>query len=110
MILQPEAVQQFGSDWKIAPQDVKDFVIEIETLQTTLSITHTNISVNPEFKKAFKMNHLPKQWGPQVTSPRIPVLLLEFCRPRLEKLLRELQPNQWDRIQKALKADKLRNS
>jgi hypothetical protein len=100
-----QIVQQFGSDWKSAPQDVKHFVVEIEALRMTLSITHSNILVNSGFRKAFEGELSSKAMEPAGDATLNTGFTLEFCKSGLEKLLGEMQPkercrsSQWDRIQ-----------
>ena len=49
-----QVVFQFGSDWKDAPKDLKDFVNEVQSLKVVLSETNTNFIQDKDFNEAFR--------------------------------------------------------
>jgi len=113
-----QLVVQFGTDWKDAPKNVKSFMNELGILQTVLSVTNTNILVNPDFAAAFqnRASVLLSQLGANAPSTTDTNLMLEICRKELASLLEELQKGKeghrlgWDRLKAAFKAKGRRES
>lgn len=88
-----QIVVQFGKDWKDVPGDVKNFVVNLGTLQTVLSEFHTKIVINPDFAEAFRSRPslLLSQLGASAPSTSNTKLMLEICKTELECLLKELR-------------------
>ncbi|KXH44474.1 ankyrin repeat protein [Colletotrichum simmondsii] len=106
---------KLGIDWKEAPNDVRSFLGELGTLKTVLSETHTNISLNQEFKEAFEgrqstvLSYLAD--GNSSSDPSTPGLI-SVCRIELEDLFNKLQKQSeghrlgWDRLKGAFRSER----
>jgi len=113
-----QVVVQFGLDWKDAPDDVKNFMAELQTLNAVLSETNTNILCNPEFAEAFQdrpsllLSQL-RTGAPSATGNK---LTLTTCQTKLENLLSELNKRAkghrvgWERFKGAFLAKDTRES
>jgi Cdc6-like AAA superfamily ATPase len=113
-----QVVVQFGLDWKDAPHDIKTFLAELQTLNTILSVTNTNIILNPDFAEAFqnRPSILLSQLGPGAPPATDTKLMLEICKSELEDLLSELKKRAkghrvgWERVKGAFLAKNTRES
>jgi Cdc6-like AAA superfamily ATPase len=113
-----QVVVQFGLDWKDAPHDVKSFLVELQTLNTVLSVTNTNIILNPDFAEAFQNppSILLSQLGPNAPSTTDTKLMLQICEKELKDLLKELEKRAkghrvgWERLKGAFLAKNTRES
>jgi hypothetical protein len=113
-----QVVVQFGLDWKDAPHDVKSFLAELQTLNTVLSVTNTNIILNPDFAEAFqnRPSILLSQLGPNAPSTTDTKLMLQICEKELKDLLKELEKRAkghrvgWERLKGAFLAKNTRES
>jgi Cdc6-like AAA superfamily ATPase len=113
-----QVVVQFGLDWKDAPHDVKSFLVELQTLNTVLSVTNTNIILNPDFAEAFqnRPSILLSQLGPNAPSTTDTKLMLQICEKELKDLLKELEKRAkghrvgWERLKGAFLAKNTRES
>jgi Cdc6-like AAA superfamily ATPase len=113
-----EILVKFGMDWTYAPDDVKHFIMEIQTLKTTLSTTYTNAITNPEFEKAMRgtesalLSHFKQKESDsgQLDFP------MAMCKERLQKLLAELRKASkgskfgWSRLKMAFLASDIREA
>ncbi|KAK4170833.1 ankyrin repeat-containing domain protein [Triangularia setosa] len=112
---------KLGLDWKDAPVDARCFIIEIQTLKTVLSETHTNILVNNEFKNAFDGRHstLLAQLG-DAAQPTTPLTntstMVSACKQELDSFLDDLEKRAkghrvgWERLKGAFQAGKTRKT
>ena len=108
---------QFGRDWKNAPDDAKNFIVELQILKTALSETYTNIIVNEDFQKAFDGRHstLLAQPGAaaQATSAQT---MTSACKAALEIILDDLKKRiqshrtGWERLRGAFLAKATRET
>jgi hypothetical protein len=117
-----EILVNFSLNWAHAPDDVKQFIAEIQTLKTTLSTTYTNAITNPEFEKAMrgKESALLKHFKQKDESNKSGKLNLSVatCTSRLQKLLAELQKAarsgnsafSWSRLKMAFLASNIREA
>jgi hypothetical protein len=113
-----QVVIQFGLDWKDAPDNVKSFMAELQTLKAVLSETHTNILLNPDFKEAFqeRPSTLLSQLGTGAPSDTSAKTMLEICQRKLEHLLSDLKKRAkghrigWERFKEAFLAKDTRES
>jgi hypothetical protein len=113
-----QVVVQLGLDWKDAPHDVKSFLVELQTLNTVLSVTNTNIILNPDFAEAFqnRPSILLSQLGPNAPSTTDTKLMLQICEKELKDLLKELKRRAkghrvgWERLKEAFLAKNTRES
>jgi hypothetical protein len=113
-----QVVVQFGLDWKDAPHDVKSFLVELQTLNTVLSVTNTNIILNPDFAEAFqnRPSIFLSQLGPNAPSTTDTKLMLQICEKELKDLLKELEKRAkghrvgWERLKGAFLAKNTRES
>jgi len=117
-----EILVKFSLNWAHAPDDVKQFNAEIQTLKTTLSTTYANAITNPEFEKAMrgKESALLKHFKQQNESNKSGKLDLSVatCTSRLQKLLAELQKAarsgnsafSWNRLKMAFLASNIREA
>lgn len=113
-----QVVVQFGLDWKDAPHDVKSFLVELQTLNTVLSVTNTNIILNPDFAEAFqnRPSIILSQLGPNAPSTTDTKLMLQICEKELKDLLKELEKRAkghrvgWERLKGAFLAKNTRES
>jgi hypothetical protein len=95
------------SDWKNAPADAKNFILELQNLKTILSEMNRNVIENPEFAKAFYGKHssLLAEFDPQrKTETRA---MLSVCKDELDGLLQRLEKRRdgprlgWERLKAA---------
>ncbi|PHH81562.1 hypothetical protein CDD82_491 [Ophiocordyceps australis] len=108
-----QATVQFGLDFKDAPTDVKNFIIELQALKTTLSETHSNLITNDEFIQAFKGQDsaLLKQTLGIDTSQ-----IILSCKHELEELLQKLTKRTqghrvgWERLKGAFLSERTRDA
>ena len=113
-----QVVVRFGTDWKDAPENIKSFMNELGTLQTVLSVTNTNILLNPDFAAAFqnRPSVLLSQLGPNALPTTDTNLMLETCLKGLESLLKELKRSGqghrlgWEKLKTAFKSQGTRES
>jgi ribosomal protein S8 len=113
-----EVLVKFGMDWTFAPDDVKHFIVEIQTLKTTLSTTYTNAITNPEFEKAMRgtksalLSHFKQK---ESDSDKLG-LTMATCKGRLQKLLAELKKASkgsqfgWSRLKMAFLSSDIRET
>jgi hypothetical protein len=88
-----QVVSQFGLDWKDAPNDVKSFMTELQSLKTTLSEINSNLLLNKDFAEAFqgRPSTLLTQLSASSPSALDTGLTVEECRHNLEDLVNELK-------------------
>ena len=85
---------------------------KLGTFQNVLSVTNTNILLNPDFAAAFQNQPsvLLSQMGPNAAPTTDTNMMLETCWKELALLLKELQKSReghrlgWDRLKAAFKA------
>jgi hypothetical protein len=107
-----QVVIEFGLDWKDAPHDVKNFMVELQTLQIVLSETNKNLILNQDFAEAFedRPSLLLSQLGTGAPSETSTKLMLASCQRELENLLGELKKSakghrvSWERFKRAFLA------
>ena len=112
-----QVVVQFGLDWKDAPDDVKKFMAELQSLNSVLSGT-TSILLNPDFVNAFHTlpSLLQSQLGAGTASVTGTKLMLAACKSELENLLAELEKRSkghragWERFKGAFLAKRTRDA
>ncbi|KAL9619484.1 MAG: hypothetical protein Q9160_005921 [Pyrenula sp. 1 TL-2023] len=109
---------QSGLDWKDAPHDVRIFMAELQTLKRTLSETHTNLILNPEYTEAFQSSTslLLSQLGPSAPPTTETKLLLGICEEDLRQVLKDLEKRSkghrvgWERLKGAFLSKRTRES
>jgi hypothetical protein len=85
-----QIVVQFGLDWKHAPTDAKEFMVELKTLSTVLTGT-TNMIINPDFVYACQTHDSLLKSELEADSVTSTQQMLEACRVELSGLLVRLQ-------------------
>jgi hypothetical protein len=108
------AVITFGLDWKDAPDEVRRFREELETLRITLSLTRVAL----EFEEAFEAGGslLLTELGPDSPPDSSTKLMLESCRAELSHRLDRLKeagqggPLGWRRLKAALLCSRTRDA
>ncbi|KZL79970.1 ankyrin repeat protein [Colletotrichum incanum] len=85
------AVFKLGLDWKDAPQEVRKFMDELESLKTILSETNANIILNQDFKDAFEGRHSTLLSHLRDSTDLATTSLLSSCENNLKDLLKKLQ-------------------
>lgn len=112
------ASTQFGQDWKNAPDDAKTFIVELGTLKTALSETHTNIVVNRNFQNAIhglpSALQAPAPSGDAGQGPGAQVTI-SACHAALEVILEDLKKRAqtrhgWERLRGAFLAKAVRET
>ncbi|PQE15529.1 ankyrin repeat protein [Rutstroemia sp. NJR-2017a WRK4] len=108
---------KFGLDWKDGPDDVKNFIAELQTLKTVLSETSMNITLNNhDFVDAFRGQHstlLSHRGGGFETDTHE---MVSACQVGLESLLNDLNIQLqghragWKRIKGAFQVTKTREA
>lgn len=112
-----QVIVQFGLDWKDAPDDVKKFMSELQSLNSVLSGT-TNMLLNPDFVNAFQTQPslLQSQLGAGATTATGTKQMLATCKTELENLLAELEKRAkghrvgWERLKGAFLAKQTREA
>lgn len=113
-----QVVVQFRLDWKNAPEDVKRFMRELQSLKTVLSETRVNFLDDPNFKAAFqgKPSILLSELGPKAPQATATNLSIESCKAELEKVLDKLKKRDegrrigWERLKGPFLAKSTRDS
>src|SRR4051794_8150417 len=80
---------KFGLEWKDAPDNLGDFIRELEELRTILSVTYLNVLTNGDFKSAFEGHPsalLGLSGGPGETQQ-----LMANCEAQLRTTIQELE-------------------
>lgn len=104
-----EVVFKSGLAWKDAPKDVRTFVVELQSLQTTLSDMQTKLISSSSFEEAFDTNGsaLLSHLRANDTSKDTIKEAFENCQAQLTELLHSLKANEadqrfgWDRLKSA---------
>lgn len=112
-----KALAGLGLDWKDAPSDVRDFILELQTLKSTLSESNTNIILNPDFTSAFEGRHsaVLSHLGNDAPSTDAR-LLVDACHVELKRLLVDLEKRSrghragWERVKGAFLAGRTREA
>jgi hypothetical protein len=112
-----QLIVQFGLDWKDAPDEVKNFMAELQSLNSVLSGT-TNMLLNPDFVNAFQTQPslLQCQLGAGATTATGTKQMLATCKTELENLLAELEKRAkghrvgWERFKGAFLAKQTREA
>jgi len=112
-----QSAVEFGLDWRDAPEDAKRFLLELQTLKTTLSETNTNVILNPSFVDSFRGRHstLLSQLGPAAGGTDTQQLVAA-CQDELQCLLDDLRRRArghrigWDRLKAAFLAKRTRDA
>ena len=102
----PQLILNFGLSWKDAPKDVKNFMLEVQGLQMTLSNMQTMLITNASFAEAFDCNDsalLSHMKAKDTTKDTIKEAF-EECHIQLTELLRSLRAKEaghklgWERF------------
>jgi hypothetical protein len=98
---------ELHSDWKNAPADAKNFILELQNLKTILSEMNRNVIENPKFAKAFYGEHssLLAEFDPHRKTET--KAMLSVCKDELDGLLQRLEKRRdgprlgWERLKAA---------
>ena len=113
-----QTIVQFGLDLKDAPKDIRNFMMELQTLKTILSETQTNLVLNSDFAHALqgRPSMLQSELGPNAPHTTETKPSIEACRSELEQLLIELKKRGeghkigWERLKAPFFAKSLQKS
>jgi hypothetical protein len=92
-------VIQFGLNWKHAPDDIRSFLAEFQTLKTVLSETNMNFLLGLDFAEAFqsRASLVLSQLRCNASSATDAKVMLAACHYELESLLNNLNKREGHR-------------
>jgi hypothetical protein len=103
-------------NFKDAPADARNFILELQNLKTTLAETDKNVTSNPEFANAFQGRHssLLSEFDPLHDTDTM--AMVAACGRELESLLDRLKKREdghrlgWERVKAAFDGSKAREA
>jgi predicted TIM-barrel fold metal-dependent hydrolase len=104
------------SNFKDAPADARNFILELQNLKTTLAETDKNVISNPEFAKAFQGRHssLLSEFDPLHDTDTM--AMVAACGRELESLLDRMKKRKdghrlgWEGVKAAFAGPKAREA
>ena len=107
-----ETSNKLYSNWRDAPADARNFMLELQNLKTTLAETNKNVISNTEFAKAFQGRHssLLSEFDPLHDTDTM--AMVSACGRELENLLERLKKREdghrlgWERLKAAFNGPK----